>query len=135
MMSSCQLVSETVVALTVVEWPYTHIKSSPKQQQHTTYNPQPHNTTQHHNNHNTAVSSQVLLSCSLQGDSRGHHGMPWRLRKARCRECRASQGATAPLVAATRADDRRSCSGGNSPPLCAEGGSCTEQRSTEPEDR
>ena len=31
-MSFCQLVSVTVVALTVVEWPYTHIKSAPKQQ-------------------------------------------------------------------------------------------------------
>ena len=82
----------------------------------------------------TAVSSQVLLSCSLQGDSRGHHGMPWRPRWARGRECPASQGATAPLVAATRADDRRSSSGRSSPPLFAEGGSCTVQRSTEPED-
>ena len=45
------------------------------------------------------------------------------------------EGATAPLVAATRADVRRSCSGGSSPPLCAEGGSCAVQRSTEPEDR
>ena len=30
---------------------------------------------------------------------------------------------------------RRSCSGGSSPPLCAEGGSCAVQRSTESEDR
>ena len=38
-------------------------------------------------------------------------------------------------MAATGADDRCSSSGGSCPPLCAEGGSCTEQRSTEPEDR
>ena len=62
-------------------------------------------------------------------------GMPWRPRWTRRRECPASQGATAPLVAATRVDDRRSSSGGGSPPLCAEGGSCTEQRFMEPEDR
>ena len=42
--------------------------------------------------------------------------MPWRPRWARRRECPASQGATAPLVAATRADDRRSSSSGSSPP-------------------
>ena len=41
------------------------------------------------------VSSQVLLSCSLQVDSRGHHGMPWRSRWTRRRECPAPQGATA----------------------------------------
>ena len=44
-------------------------------------------------------------------------------------------GGGSDVVVATRADVRRSCSGGSSPSLCAEGGSCTEQRSTEPEDR
>ena len=43
--------------------------------------------------------------------------------------------ATTPFVVATRTAVNRSSSGGSSPPLCAKGGSCIVQRSTEPEDR
>ena len=76
--------------------------------------------------YNNVCTTTTTTTCSflssvafvnLQGDSGGHHGLPWRPRWA------------------TRADDRRDSSGGSSPPLSAEGGSCTEQRSMEPEDR
>ena len=80
-----------------------------------------HNHHNHHNHHKSSFargSPFSVRATSCLDTSSWRHGC--RLRWDLLRE--EEEGATTPLVVATRADVRRSCTGGSPPPLFAEGG-------------